>query len=72
MFVPREEFDEHVRILIDHVTASPPAPGFERILLPGEPEMLAEEQRSKEGIPIDEVTWGQFVDLGKSLGVQMA
>ena len=68
-FVPREEFDEHVRILIDHVTASPPAPGFERILLPGEPEMLAEEQRSRDGIPIDEVTWGQFVDLAKSLGV---
>ena len=69
--VPREEFDEHVRILIQHVTASPPAPGFERILLSGEPELRAEAERAREGIPIDAVTWGQFAELAQSLGVEV-
>jgi len=70
-FVPRDEFLEHVRVLIDHVTASPPAPGFERILLPGEPEILAEERRLRDGIPIDAVTWRQFAELAASLGVSV-
>ncbi len=51
-FVPPEEyaarFDEYVRML----HACPPAPGAERVLIPGEPEWLAEDDRRAHGIPL--------------------
>lgn len=68
-FLPRDEFLQHVAILEENVLGSPPAPGFERVMLPGEPELRQEEKRRREGIPIDDVTWSQFVDCLRSLGV---
>lgn len=68
-FVSMEEFLAQVEILERHVKASPPAPGFGEILMPGEPELRAEEQRLREGIFIDDETWRQFVECARGLGV---
>lgn len=51
------------------VKASPPAPGFEAVLLPGEPERRSFAQRSAEGIPLDERTLSDIVAGGVSLGL---
>lgn len=71
-FVTREEFIEQVDILERHIKASPPAPGFTEIMLPGEPELRVEARRRESGVPIDEETWRQFVDTVESLGVPVA
>jgi uncharacterized oxidoreductase len=68
-FVTRAEFDEQVGILSRYLKGSPPAPGFTEILLPGEPEFRTEVRRRAEGIPIDDETWRQFVDVARSLSV---
>lgn len=70
-FLPREEFLEHARILERYLRASPPAPGFREVLLPGEPELREEERRRRDGIPIDAETWRQFVETARSVGVEI-
>jgi uncharacterized oxidoreductase len=68
-FLPREEFLEHVTILRNHIKASPPAPGFQEVLMPGEPEQREEERRLREGIFVDDETWRQFALCAESFGV---
>jgi hydroxycarboxylate dehydrogenase B len=70
-FVPLDEFLEQVGVLDRHVKASPPAPGFQEVLMPGEPELRQEELRRREGIRIDEETWRQFVECAGGLGVEV-
>lgn len=70
-FVPRAEFLEHVAVLERHLRASPPAPGFQGVLMPGEPEFREEERRRRDGISIDEETWRQFAECARSLGVDV-
>jgi len=70
-FVPMSEFLEQVDILTRWIRASPPAPGFSEILMPGEPEFRTEERRRREGIPIDHETWRQFEQTAAGLGVTL-
>ena len=53
----------------DWVKASPPAPGFSEILLPGEPERRARERRLAEGVPIDDKSLADIRAAIVSLGV---
>ncbi len=39
------------------------------ILMPGEPEARTRARRLRDGIEIDDTTWGQIVAVGESLGV---
>lgn len=52
-----------------HIRSSRVAPGFEQILLPGEPERRAAEQRSRDGIPIDDGTWRDVLEAAGKLGI---
>jgi hydroxycarboxylate dehydrogenase B len=54
-----------------HIRSARIAPGFEEILLPGEPERRAAAARAA-GIPIDERTWAQVVEAAGKLGVTAA
>ena len=71
-FRPLAEFKEAVDGRLDDVKAVPPAPGFEEVLIPGEPELRARAQRERDGIAVPEATWEALVDTGKSLGVDVA
>lgn len=68
-FTPLDDFYDHVDGLITHVKASPPAPGFEEILTPGEIEARQTEQRLREGIPIDDETWRQIRETAAEVGI---
>ena len=54
------------------IKASPPAPGFEEVLLPGEPEARARAVRSRDGIPLDAKSLADILAAGESLGVPRA
>lgn len=56
----------------DWVKASPPAPGFDEVLLPGEPEARARERRLREGVPIDDKSLADILAAARSLGVAEA
>ena len=52
VFMPLEEFQARMDTLATRVKNQPRADGVEQILMPGEPEALAEAERSETGIPL--------------------
>jgi uncharacterized oxidoreductase len=68
-FRPLEAFLGDTAILCEQVKETKPAPGFQEVLLPGEPEQRMAEQRQAAGISIDETTWGQLTAAANRLGV---
>jgi uncharacterized oxidoreductase len=55
-----------------HIRSSRVAPGFDEILLPGEPERRAAEQRSRAGIDVDATTWHDIREAAAKLGISEA
>ncbi len=54
-----------------HIRSARVAPGFDEILLPGEPEQRAAAARAA-GIPVDERTWEQVREAAAKLGITAA
>ena len=52
-----------------HIRSSRTAPGFDDVLLPGEPERRAAEARARTGIEVDATTWREIVEAGEKLGI---
>ena len=57
---------------VDYVKASPPADPDEPVLVPGDPERLAREERSRTGIVVDATTWEEILDAAEKLGLPRA
>ena len=53
----------------DYIKSSRVAPGFDEILLPGDPERRSTARRTAEGIPIDETSWTEIRQSARKLGV---
>jgi len=68
-FVPLDEFKNKVSKLTRTVKESPKAPGFTEILVPGEAEIIAQKNRSQNGIPIPDLTWKALVTVCKEYGL---
>ncbi len=51
-FTDREQFLANMDILIKAIGEVPPSKGFERVMVPGEPEATTEKTRRRQGIPI--------------------
>ena len=65
-----EEYSASADELEGRIRAVPPAQGFDRVMLPGEPEVRNRCNRKKEGIPLEEATWESLLELGRSLGLE--
>lgn len=64
-----EVFGREVTAMTDHITASPPAPGVEKVMVPGDPERKSAAARGRDGIPIDDQTWQELVDTAHRVGL---
>lgn len=68
-FVPWEQyaarFDEYMQMLHN----CPPAPGHERVLTPGEPEWIAEDDRRANGIPLHPAVVADLQELADELDI---
>ncbi|WP_417516691.1 malate/lactate/ureidoglycolate dehydrogenase [Minwuia sp.] len=58
-----------VDMFIKHVKASPPAPGVEEVMVPGDPERKSSAERSANGLPIDDQTWEELVQCAIQVGI---
>jgi uncharacterized oxidoreductase len=65
----RERIAAETAAVGDWIKASPPAPGSAEVLLPGDPERRARQQRTAEGVPIDDKSLADTVAAIASLGV---
>lgn len=70
-FTEHSAFLDRLEALITFIKSSPTLPGFEEILIPGEPEFRTQQRRAQEGIWIEDTTWEEICAAGKELGVQL-
>src|SRR4051812_14919203 len=70
-FRPAEEFKTHMDNWINRFRNAQPAPGHEKVLIPGDPERLAETERRQSGIPLHESVVKDLIELGERLGVRI-
>jgi hydroxycarboxylate dehydrogenase B len=55
-----------------HVKSARPAPGFDEVLTPGEPEKRTAARRAAQGIEVDETTWRDIRAAAMTLGITEA
>ena len=54
--------------MAERVRAVPPADGFDRVMMPGDPEANARASRRRNGIPIEDDTWATIVEACDMFG----
>lgn len=64
-FRPAEEFRRGMDGMIDKLHAAPPAPGHERVYVPGEIEHLTTVQRTHQGIPLPPTVLADLQELSR-------
>jgi len=69
-FQTAEAFKEQMDKWIETFKAAKPAPGHERVLIPGEPEREKEEQISKSGISIIPAVADDLSEIAHSLDIE--
>lgn len=70
-FRPLEEYQADVDRLFARLRAAAPTGEHEQVYLPGDLEFAAEEERSKNGIPLHPKVVAELEQMGKGLGVQL-
>ena len=68
-FLPASEFTERLEHLVGYVKSSRPAPGYDEVLVAGDPEWRIEEARLRDGIPLGQGTWNKLAEVAAKLGV---
>ena len=71
VFRPDDGFGAELQHFIDYVRSSTPATPGGEILMPGEPESRTRQRRLRDGIDLDETTWGQIADTARSLNLDL-
>lgn len=66
------DFDREAVAFVDWLRAGPVAPGFESVLLAGDPERAARAHREVHGIDIDDQTWAELVAAVAKVDVVIA
>lgn len=69
VFTEGDFFHTEMEALREFVTASPPAPGVDKVLVPGDPERRNRAERTANGIPVDDTTWKQILQAAEAVGV---
>ena len=68
-FGHREAFEAEVDKFTAWVKASPPAPGVEEVMVPGDPERKSKAERLANGVPIDDTTFEELLAAGEAVGL---
>jgi len=68
-FRPADEFKQHMDNWIRRFRSAKPAPGHEKVLIPGDPERDMEAERLAAGIPLLATVVDDLKALGAKLGV---
>ena len=69
VFRPRDQYGASVDRLFDRVTGVQPAPGFDEVLIPGEPERRERAEQRRSGLEVAPATLQTLVDTAEKLGI---
>ena len=64
-----DTFKQEVTEFAQYLKATPPAQGFTEVFYPGEVEFKKEQDRRKNGVPIEDATWNKIRDLAQGYGL---
>ncbi len=64
-----EAFQSEVREMVSYLKSAAPAPGFDRVRVPGEPELESAAARRADGIPIDDNSWQELLKAAAAAGL---
>ena len=67
LFCAEEKVEDVAVATVERIRAVRPAPGFERVLVPGEPEALVRKGRQADGIPLPLETWHKITAAATSV-----
>jgi ureidoglycolate dehydrogenase (NAD+) len=70
-FVPVDLFKRRVRDLIQELKLTPPATGFDEVMIPGEIEARIEAERRAAGILLSDAVVAELRDLGEKYEVEL-
>jgi LDH2 family malate/lactate/ureidoglycolate dehydrogenase len=68
-FMPLDEFTARMENLVALVKSTLPAPGYDEVMVAGDPEWRMEAERLKNGIPIADGNWATLVKTAARVGV---
>lgn len=67
-----ERFRSEVEAMTDFLHSTTPARGFDRVRVPGEPEIESMRERTERGVPVDDNTWSGIVKAAQLAGLDEA
>lgn len=70
-FLPLDTFQARMEWLVEHVKFTPPAGGYDEVLVAGDPEWRIEDERRARGIPILPGPWEALADTARRLAVPL-
>ncbi len=70
-FQPLDEFQRRMTHLVGLIKSTPPAKGYDEVLVAGDPEWRIEAERLKTGITIDGATWSKIAAIAAELNVPL-
>jgi LDH2 family malate/lactate/ureidoglycolate dehydrogenase len=70
-FTSLEEYQQDLQAFLDGIRATPPAPGFSEVLIPGDFEARSRAQRLAHGIELPVTISGPLREWAEKLGVSM-
>lgn len=68
-FMPLDEFEQRMQLLVNMAKSSRPAKGFDDVLVAGEPEWRIMEERRRDGIPLSDGVWQNLAQAAEKLHV---
>jgi LDH2 family malate/lactate/ureidoglycolate dehydrogenase len=68
-YMPVEQFNQRMDWLVNVIKTTPAAPGYDEVLVAGEPEWRAARKRSADGIPLAKGVWEQLAKTASLAGV---
>lgn len=70
LMVDQDYYELEIEQFYQYLKATPPAPGFQSVLVPGDPEQVSMKLRTELGIPIDGVSWAEMCSAAKKAGLK--
>jgi LDH2 family malate/lactate/ureidoglycolate dehydrogenase len=70
-FMPVEEFTGRVERLVAMMKSTAPAPGYDEVLVAGDPEWRTEAERREKGIPVAEGNWESLCKAAARVKVEV-
>ncbi|HEX7892082.1 MAG TPA: malate/lactate/ureidoglycolate dehydrogenase [Ramlibacter sp.] len=66
----QESFSQEAQAFVDWVKQSPAAPGFEGVMVAGDPERKARVARERDGVVVDDTTWAEIGGAARKVGMK--